>query len=127
METICFVLETIYLALKLFIIRTILFIIDLKIQFHCLRMKLGRKYLLSIDVNNAMITTYFDDHLQCVTSIMHPAFNKRDLLIVGKYDDVAAAKAGHENWVKTFEKGLPNELKDVTNDKICKKRIRRLF
>lgn len=73
------------------------------------------------DVNNAIIVTAYDDPVKCVTVIMHPAFKSESPLIVAEYDNEISARAGHEKWIKTFEKWLPKELKDVTNNTIYKR------
>ena len=73
------------------------------------------------DVNDATIATFYKTHVKCVTIIDHPAFSEEDLLTVEEYDDEVAAKAGHEKWVKYFEKWLPKELKDVKNNTIYKR------
>ena len=78
---------------------------------------------VSNNVNNAMITTCYETPVKCVTVIDHPAFSEKDLLTVEEYDDEVAAKAGHEKWVKTFEKCLPDELKDATGDKVYKRKF----
>ncbi len=78
-------------------------------------------YLLS-EVNNATIDTWYIKFIKkYVTVIFHPAFNEEDFLIVEEYNDEITAKTGHEEWVKTFEKGLPEELKDVINNTIYKR------
>jgi len=73
-------------------------------------------------VNHALVATYQDD-LKCVTAVGHRAFCGEDLLIVEEYDNEATARAGHEKWVKTFEKMLPRELKDVTNGRVYKREL----
>lgn len=78
-------------------------------------------YLLS-DVNNASIDTWYTKLInKYITVIIHPAFNEENFLIVEEYDDEVTAKTGHEKWVKRFEKWLPKELKDVTNNTTCKR------
>ena len=78
-------------------------------------------YLVSY-VNNASIDTcYVKETKKYETGISHPAFNEWHWVIVEEYDDEITAKAGHEKWVKTFEKLLPEELKDVTNNTIYKR------
>lgn len=73
------------------------------------------------NVNNATIVTSYDNPVKCVTVIIHPAFNKEDLLIVEEYKDEMTAKAGHEKWEKIFDKWLPKELKDAINNTIYKR------
>ncbi|MGD0279696.1 MAG: hypothetical protein ABSC11_10360 [Smithella sp.] len=74
-------------------------------------------------VNHALVATYSDDSGKCVTAIGHRAFNEENLLIVEEYDNEETARTGHKNWVKTFEKMLPRELKDVTNNKVYKREL----
>lgn len=136
-------LEYVFLLFIIFILDPALFIFGLQLSFLRLQLfALGLQLscaltIMDIDnfsksktlpelelyshVNNATIATLYDNPMKSVTVIIHPAFNNEDSLIVEEYDDETTAKAGHENWVKTFEKGLPNELKDVTNDKIYKR------
>jgi hypothetical protein len=71
-------------------------------------------------VNHALVATYSDESVKCVTAVGHRAYCGEDLLIVEEYDNEAIARAGHEKWVKTFEKLLPRELKDVINGKVYK-------
>ena len=73
-------------------------------------------------INHALVATYSDDSEKCVTAVGHRAFCGEDLLIVEEYNDEETARAGHERWVKTFEKLLPRELKDVTDGKVCKRK-----
>ncbi len=82
------------------------------------------KFRLFTEVNNAFIgTSYEESEKKYQTSVNHPAYDETGILVVEEYENEADAKAGHENWVKTFEEGLPNELKDVTNDKIYKRQF----
>ncbi len=79
---------------------------------------------LSSDVNNASIDTcYVKETNKYETGISHPAFNEWHWVIVEEYDDEITAKAGHEKWIKTFEKWLPKELKDVINNTIYKREL----
>jgi hypothetical protein len=79
-------------------------------------------FILMSYVNDASIDTCCAKFTkQYVTAIIHPAFKEENFLIVEEYDDEITAKTGHEKWVKTFEKWLPQELKDVTNNKIYKR------
>jgi hypothetical protein len=71
-------------------------------------------------VNHALVATYSDESEKYLTSIGHRAFCEK-LLIVEEYENNITAKAGHEKWIKTFEKGLPNKLKDVTNNTTYKR------
>jgi len=73
------------------------------------------------DVNEATIATFYDNPAKCVTEIGHNAFNEEDLVTVEEYTDEVAARTGHGKWVKIFEQGLPNELRDVENDKTYKR------
>jgi hypothetical protein len=67
------------------------------------------------DVNDASIDTRYAKFVKkYITSIIHPAFNKEDVLIVEEYDDEVTAEDGHEKW-------LPKKLKDVTNNTIYKR------
>jgi hypothetical protein len=86
------------------------------------------KYMMSSyltsDTNNASIDTcYVKEAKKYQTGISHPSFNEEHWVIVEEYDDDddENAKAGHEKWVKTFEKWLPKELIDVTNNTIHKR------
>jgi hypothetical protein len=118
--------ELFIMGLLLFFLRLQLFIWGLQLScaltimdvHNFFKSKTTPELELYSDVNNATIVTSYDNPVKCVTVIIHPAFNKEDLLIVEEYDDEGTARAGHENWVKTFEKLLPEELKDVTNGKI---------
>ena len=50
------------------------------------------------------------------TAISHPGYNNGKWIIVASYDDLEAAKVGHEKWVKmVIEDCLPNKLVDVHN------------
>ena len=85
-----------------------------------------KKYMMSsyltADVNNASIDTcYVKEAKKYQTGISHPSFNEWHWVVVEEYDDEVTAKTGHEKWVKTFEKWLPKELKDVINNTIYKR------
>jgi hypothetical protein len=81
-------------------------------------------FYLSSDVNNASIDTcYIKETKKYETGISHPSFNEWYWVIVEEYDDEITAKTGHEKWVKTFEKWLPKELKDVINNAIYKREL----
>ena len=129
-------LKYIFLLFIIFISNLDLFITEMQIALWRLRLSYALTLLdinnffksesspeleLYTDVKDAMISTYYENPLKCVTAISHPAFNKEKLLIVEEYNDEATAKAGHENWIKIFKRGLPTELKDITNDKTYKR------
>ena len=91
---------------------------------HIYNLIMARKPLwleLIDNVNEATIATFYDNPAKCVTEIGHSAFNEEDLVTVEEYTDESTARAGHGKWVKIFEQGLPNELKDIINDKIYKR------
>jgi len=123
----------IFRLFKLLLIDIKLFILKCKLQYLSFRFNYGilelfktknsvSNFKLSTDVNNALIETCYPRCAkEYLTSIIHPAFDKGCFLIVEEYENEIDAKAGHEKWVKTFEKWLPYELKDVATDKVYKR------
>ena len=67
-------------------------------------------------VNDAIIDTckVTDSKAGHETGISHPHYNDGKWIIVAEYFSVDKAREGHKKWVKIFEKGLPEELKDVS-------------
>lgn len=79
-------------------------------------------YIHSTDVNNALIETRCPGYTkEYLTFIIHPAFGEGCCTVVEEYENETDAKAGHEKWVVTFEKGLPSELKDLVTDEVYKR------
>ncbi|MBP7509464.1 MAG: hypothetical protein KA807_16755 [Prolixibacteraceae bacterium] len=123
------VIEFLSLAARILIWRIYVFILKSGFVYliritHIYNLILAKKSLwleLIDDVNEATIVTFYDDLAKCITEIGHNAFNEDDLVTVEKYTDEATARVGHGKWVKIFEQGLPNELKDIINDKIYKR------
>jgi hypothetical protein len=118
-------LALLILELESFVLKLCLFILKLGLTIvHIYHSLVAKRWLWSgvfNNVNNAMIATFYDTPVKCITVIGHCAFSEEDLLTVEEYDNEGAAKTGHEKWVKTFEKYLPDELRDVTNDKLYKR------
>jgi hypothetical protein len=124
-------IEYFILTVKEYILEVFLFV--LKSGFVCIirithiyNLILAKKPLwleLIDDVNEAMIATFYNDPAKCITAIAHNAFSEEDLLIVEEYDDEVAAKTGHKKWIETFKAGLPNELRDITDNKVYKRKF----
>ncbi len=53
------------------------------------------------------------------TAVEHPNYNDGKMIIVERYDDIEAAKAGHARWQeKMTSKPLPDHLVDCCNSAV---------
>jgi len=54
------------------------------------------------------------------TGVQHPKYNDGEWVIVEMYEDVDAARVGHDKWVVTMTNDpLPNQLIDVSTSEIA--------
>ena len=74
------------------------------------------------EVNGAIIDTcsVTDTEAGFETAIIHPSYNNGKWIVVEEYYSKDKAIKGHKEWVKLFEKELPEELKDVSTCEIVK-------
>lgn len=126
MEIIFRLFELLFTDIKLFILKCKLRFLSFRLHYGISDLFKAKNsmpdFKLCTNVNNALIETCYPRHgKEYLTSIIHPAFDEGCFLIVEKYENETEAKDGHEKWVKTFEKWLPKELRDLVTDKIYKR------
>ena len=127
------IMAIIFLIFDLLLVDIKLFILKCRLRFLSFRLHYDisdlfktknsvSNFKLTINVNNALIETCYPGYAKkYLTSIIHPAFDEGCFLVVEEYENQIEAEAGHKKWIKTFEKWLPQELKDLVTDKVYKR------